>query len=557
MIENKTIDMVKIIVLGVILVIINTGCLPKQVTKQEVSQDKPQPRISAIAGDTLSYAVEFYDADEREKFLSRFKIFLQDYPFAKLQAGKGEAVRVIISPVKGAETGDKQAEMLSSKRAEYVGDIIQKTVDASEADDTIPLSDTIVPEYGGMIKICTQRGTLDETFSSLFDRYPFESVSETAVLTVVDSSPKKVTLRLNGRITTGKGKVLSALDLIESWTNLIKSHPAEGLALFRYVEGVREFIDGKEAVIRGFLATDQNTVQLRLSQADPNVIDRINTRRLLDGSVKLGRYFIDQTTTGEIHALTNKMSGNKPGYLDKIVVKTAGDVNPILSFSLKKYDAITLITNSDLNYARSNLSKNGNLKIISQDHYFISINSADPKIRKYIRTVINPAEMFKNIVNAEGEILRAIEDDKNGVEQSTQVNVPAGIMQPLRVVFCKDDPVSKVIAEKILADFLQDNIPGVLVGVPNSEYERILIAKNYTCAVGWVSGRVTTDNSEKLRLATIWFNDETNERTRIESNQEIPLFIVNRYLLSRSVIVLPENSIADLFLQQSLSGNGP
>lgn len=543
-----------VFVLGVLLVIFNSGCLPKQVTKQDVLQDLPPPRISAIAGDTLFYAIEFNNIEERETFLSKFKIFLKEYPFANLVAPSGETVLVKISPVKGAGTGDKQAEILSNQRAEYVGNMIQKAVDASNIEDTTPAMDTIVPEYGGAIKIYTQRGILDEKFSSLFDTYPFESNSGTNVLIVADSSPKKVTLHLNGKIMNGKGKVLSALDFIESWTSLVKSHPAEGLALFRYVEGVREFIDGREAVIRGFLATDQNTVQLRLSQADPYAIDRIRTSRLLDHSLKLGRYFIDQVSVDEIFALTNKLSGKKAGYLDKIEIKTGGDVNPVLSYSLKKYDVITVMTNNDLDYARANLSKSGTLNLISRDHYFVACNSTDPKLRKYVSAVINPAEMLKNSVKAEGEVLHAIENDKNGTDQSDQDYTQPGIVQPLRVVFCKYDPASKSIAEKILADFSQDNVPGVLIGVTNSEYERILIAKNYTCAVGWVTDCVGIDMSEKLRLATIWFNDETNERTRIETNQEIPLFVINRYLLSRNAIVIPKNNIEDLFLQHSLTG---
>jgi hypothetical protein len=546
---------VTVVILGVILVFFNSGCLPKQVTKLDVSQDLPAPRISAITGDTLFYSIEFNNVEEREKFLSKFRTFLQEYPYAKLQASAGETVLVKISPVKGDGTGDKQAEQLSTQRAEYVGNVIQKTVDASKIEDTIPAADTIVPEYGGAIKIYSQRGTLDETLSSLFDLYPFETSSGPGVLTEIDSSPKKVTLQLNGKITNGKGKILSALDLIESWTSLVKSHPAEGLALFRYVEGVREFIDGREAVIRGFLATDQYTVQLRLSQADSYATDRIRTSRLLDYSLKLGRYFIEQTSADEIVALTNKLSGKKAGYLDKLTIKTGGDVNPILSFSLKKFDIITLVTNNDLDYARSNLTKAGKLNLISRDHYFISCNSTDQKLRKYVEGVVNPAEILKNIVKAEGEILHAIEDDANGIEQSDMDHTQPGIVQPIKVVFRKDDPVSKMIAEKILADFSQDNVPGVLMGVANSEYERTLIAKNYTCAVGWVTDSVKFDMSEKLRLATIWFNDEINEKTRIETNQEIPLFVINKYLLSRNAIVIPENNIKDLFLQHSVSGN--
>jgi hypothetical protein len=79
----------------------------------------------------------------------------------------------------------------------------------------------------------------------------------------------------------------------------------------------------------------------------------------------------------------------------------------------------------------------------------------------------------------------------------------------------------------------------------------MLISNNYSCSVGWISDKVLNDRSEKLRLASIWFNDEIDWMNRIRTGQEIPLFSINNYLLHKDAISLPQNRISEIFLQQN------
>ncbi len=533
------------------------GCTSREMVKHESAQSQSEipPRIFTLNGDTISYAIEFYSAAEREKFLSSFKAFLKDYPFAKLQDNGDRMVFVKILPIKADGEEKKLADELSNKRSDFVGKVIQNTVENSLSDSVIKPEDTIEAQYGGTIKMYTPRSTIDEGFESLVDVYPFENNTGANVLTIADSSPKKITLRLNGKITNGKGKILSALDFIESWNTMIKTHPAESFALFRYVDGIKEYIDGREAVVRGLIATDQNTIQLRLSQPDQYAIDRLRTGKLLNRGLMLGEYYVNEMTRDEIVLLSNKASGKKSGYLDKIVLRMGGEANPLLSFSLKKYDAVKLLASNDLDYARNNLQKYGTLNIIERDRYFIACTYADPKLRQYLRGIINSSEILRNFVKAEGEPISSIENDiTDSVKYNREIG-QLGLIQPVKILFQKDDDVSKIIAEKIMAYFAQDNIAGTLAGVTQSEYERVLISKNYGCAIGWVSGQVISDRSIQLHLASMWFNDELDEQVRKENLQEIPLFSVNKYLLTKNTLILPENKITEMFLTKTSQGN--
>ncbi len=530
-----------------LLIIFEYGCTPKQVIVQNTQNSAASPRISESQGDTVTYSIDFLSKGDREKFLSSFRMFLKEYPSTNVKDEEGGKVFVKILPVNDSGKVDKQIQILSNQPSEYVEHIIQKTIDSSISADSINQADTVIPQYGGSIRIYSPRGTLDEIFAPLFEIYPFGNDSA-SVMMIADSSERRITLRLNGKVTNGKGKIISALDIIEYWTNLIKNHPAEGLALFRYVEGVRAFIDGREAVVRGFFATDQNTVQLRLSQVDSNAIERVRTSRLLGSTVRLGAYFIEEQSGNDVTLAKNKI-GKISGYLDKILIKTGGESNPLLSFSLKKYDAVVLNNGNELEYARNNLAKSGVIDLITKDRYFISCNNLEPSSRKLLISTINRSEILKNFIKAEGELISAVESDSNEIFQENGEITDFSDTKLVRILYRKDDPVSKIIAEKLLADLSKNHAQGTLVGVIQTEYERMLISNNYSCAIGWTSEKILNDKSEKLRLATMWFNDETDWKNRIRDGQEIPLFSINNYLLHKEALYLPPSNFSGIFLR--------
>jgi hypothetical protein len=535
------------------------GCTPKQVVKQESipgTQTTQNSQSINTVTDTLLYTIEFADGLERDKFVKKFKEFINDYPFTHVQSTGYNSVAIRIQPPNGTLSDSLHQGAFPDNFALSTDSIMVSNVNHS-TDITITGKDTIYTQYapdtdlpvnGGSVRLYTQRSFFDDYLIALVSTFPFDRNGTSGILAVTEQSARRVTIKINGRITNGKGKVISALDIIDSWTNFVKTQPAEGFALFRQVEGMREFIDGREAVIRGLVATDQNTVQLRLLQPDPDIVDRLSTGRLLGAALKTGIYFEDSQGGEDKVYLSNKSSGNTSGYLDKLIVRQGGDVNPVLSFSLKKYDAIELNMISDLNYARTSLLKNSKLEIFGHDRYFISFNVKEQKARHYLSSLVNTQEILKNFVKAEGECIAAIETVGSGVMQIPPGAMHPGMIQPVKVLFRKDDPISKIIAEKLIADFSKGNISCNLSACSMLEYEKALVTRNFGCAVGWVSDDIMSEQSEKIRLATMWFTDVLDEKARMDAFMELPLFSINRYLLLRTNIGMPSNKIQNLFI---------
>lgn len=534
------------------------GCTPKQMVKQESIpgvQNTQNSQMVNTAADTLLYTIDFADGLERDKFVKKFKEFINNYPFTNVQSTGYNSVIIRIQPSSGS-LSDSVHPGTFTDGTSFTNDPFMMSNGNQGTDITISGKDTVytqftpdtdVPVNGGTLRLYTQRSFFDDYLIALVSTFPFDRNGSSGILAVTEQTARKLTIKINGRITNGKGKVLSALDIIDSWTSFVKMQPAEGFALFRQVEGMREFIDGREAVIRGLIATDQYTIQLRLLQPDPDIVDRLSTSRLLGAALKTGMYFEDSQGDDKVY-ISNKSSGKGSGYLDKLIVRQGGDVNPVLSFSLKKYDAIELNMINDLSYARTNLSKNSKLEIFGHDRYFISFNVKEQKARHYLSSLVNTQEILKNFVKAEGECIAAIENAGAGAMQIPPGAMHPGLIQPVKVLFRKDDPISKIIAEKLIADFAKGNIPCNLSACSMQEYEKALVTRNFGCAVGWVPDEILSERSEKIRLATMWFTDILDEKVRMDSFMELPLFSINRYLLLRTNIGMPSNKIQNLFV---------
>ena len=534
-------------------ILILLGCSPRvMTTTQSQPPQTGKTPITTANGDTTSYVIEFSNTEQRTAFTSSFKEFLHAYPFVQFHNDSStQYIRIMILPQ------NSDHEQMDSLQTLERSAFIEKTIEGAlinTVQDTAPVfEDTLIPEYGGTVRIYHQRTSIDPTFSSLTSIEPFSSDSiESGILTVTDLSQRKITFKLSGRIVNGSNKVLSALDFIDLWTRFIKMYPAEGLALFRSVQGVREFIEGKEALIRGFGALDEKTVYLKLQTPDSSALERLRSRSTLNSLFRMGKYYIEKSDNGEHILLPNVYTGPEKPYLDKIILRTGGDPNPILSFSLNKYDAVVLTAQSDLEYARNALAKNSSLLPIPGDRYFLSCATRDLKLRQKIKSIVTNNDLLHNFVKAEGNAITALCTD----EPVPEGFIPAGAQiqsQPsasCRILYRKDDPISKIIAEKLLADLSHASIPSTLIAADHRDYEQALIARSYDCAVGWVPETILHNRSEQLKLAAIWFDDEKDETRRLQELSEIPLFQVNKYILARTPVQLHRGSISGLFIKK-------
>ncbi|NLE02105.1 MAG: hypothetical protein GX640_19765 [Fibrobacter sp.] len=535
------------VVYCVALFLLLMNCNPKVVNQTNTSSSAACPRVESEKADTVSYIVSFTNQYERQEFANSLSDFLKKYHFAKLSSDTiKHYYRIQLLP---ASTADHTMTITSVAQSEFIeGTIIPETATQSNEEITPSEIDTIIPDVGGTIKMYLPRSDMDYLFSSLVSIDPFGD-STSAVLRIQDSSARKVILKLNGKITNAKNQVISAIDLISSWTEYVKKHPAEGYALFSNVEGIKEFVSGNEATVRGFGALDEKTVFLRLAQPDPHVFDRLRTRRLLQGNFKLGLYHIVKEDNSEITLLPNTLFQMQKPYLDKLILRKGEDSNPILSYSLNKYDVIILYSTSELEYARRQFGKNSSFHKILTERYFLSLASQDNNFRTYMKNMVQKAELLRNFVKADGELINAVVTDSIAPSEQQKGGF-IGSMQ-YRILYRNDDPVSKAIAQKLLADLSQAKVSSTLIAADVTDYERKLILQDYDCAVGWVPQSVLQDKSEQLRMASIWFGGETDEHKLISEAREIPLFEIRSTLVTRNPIELHKNLIEGIFIKKN------
>ena len=403
----------------------------------------------------------------------------------------------------------------------------------------VPLvsADSVLPVSGGYLKVYSQRGYLDEPFGSLVEATPFaEPLNDppsNGFLSVKDSSVNQITLELADDVISATGKPLSSFDVINLWTMMVKNHPAEGYAIFRHVTGIEEFIKGQEVIVRGFGVTDNKTVRLKFSSPDSNALIRLHTSRLAAPDFKLGPFYI-KSSAGQDMVLSANTRLNPAPWLDSLDVKLGGESNPIVSFSLNHYDAILVGLENDLAYARQQLANSSTLFPLKQDRYFIACAGDNPGLNEYIRETLDPSDILHNFVKAEGHVISFLESDSvtASVSGSSTKPQPPSLSRPFKILFLNDDPPSKAIAEKLFADLTRAGLKCELKGVDEKKYEIGLVQKSYGCAIGYVSSSVLTDRAAQLRLASLWFNDQTVETQRLSTNREIPLFSLQDYLLS-------------------------
>lgn len=527
------------------------GCAHRTVTRIE-SLQAPCPRVLSQENDTLSYVVAFNDTSEREAFISSFTQFLKKYPFVNMMKDTvRNHVRIELLP--SSEQLHFEQPITRIEQNQIVEDIIEEIIEEVSSDSAPEVTDSILPGFGGVVRIYFPRKNVDPLFSRLFNVFPFNvnnNADQTNIssLEISDSSAHRITLKINGRFTNAENRALSALDFIDNWTSILKKYPAEGYFLFRNVVGIPEFISGNEATVRGFNALDENTITLRLASNDTLAGFRLRNRRLIDGNLKLGIYHISRRSDNNLELLANGNSGPAKPFLEKIILCTGGDPNPILSFSLNKYDAVVLTSTNDLEYARRNLTKNGSLQEIPGERYFLSCASEDEGFRAFLKKQINKADMLRNVAKAEGKTINSVVMDNLESAQTQDISTGQfASSRTFKIIYSKDDQISRSIAEKLLATLSHSKISINLEALEDLEYQRCLISRDYDCAVGWVPQNITHNVSEQLRLASIWFNDETDALKRLQDNTEIPLFSVRRYLLKRNDLHLYRNSIQGLF----------
>lgn len=516
----------------------------KPVLRQQETVEKGHDIVRTEKGDTVGYIVSFHDSADRKRFALSFEKLLSEYPFRRDTLVQNRYFHLdLASAVRpGAETKPAPIETLFMKEAPLVPGLPERT--------------TARP--GGSVTFYSQRAFLDEKLSELVECRPFGESGcpggehgAAGYLQVKNVSDREIALVLTDRAVTSSGKHQTSFDLVNAWTAFAKAHPAEGLALFRNVKGLGGFIRGQEAVIAGFAVTDDRTVVLKFDPPDPRGLARLCTPRIMPASLAMGPYTMKSEAGGAAALVPNTHFPGEKAYLSSCTVRLGGDANPMLSFSLNRYDAVMLHSAKDLDFARHKAPEQSALAVFSEDRYFLSCNLDNPATRQAVRNAINPREILTNFVKAEGTVLVALESDNASAPPvaADKGQAPTAAQQ-ISVLYRSDDPVSAIIAEKIVADLTRSGLSSALKAAAQKEYELSLVRRDYGLAVGWVSSSVVSDESEKLRLATMWFSGAIDEGNRIADNREMPLFSVKEYLLCKKKIGFAGDVVQGVFVAE-------
>jgi hypothetical protein len=527
-------------------------CNPPAVVKPPVIENVPDHPIRIIHGDTLLYQIAFTDKAERERFVYGFNQFLKDHEFLTQRFDSAGVLTVLriqpAQPQAALPAGGTTQPVLPPVGDTATGAQTLTQQILAEKDSAVPL-----PPFGGSVRLYCPRGSIEYPLCDMVEAYPFSERigldSLTGYFYVANVSNTSLTLKTVGRITNIAGKTVTVLDVVDAWTRYVKEHPAEGAALFRWCEGIMEFICGREAIIRGISAVDNATIRIKLARADPLALERLRSSRALPSPLKLGAYAIKITRENEDVLVANRGAAGLKPFVNELLLRRGNDANPILSFSLGRYDALLLWSAADLDYARRNLIKNGTCSHVGRDRYFISCNLPDSASRVYLRSLLRPDDLLRNFVKAEGRVIPAIESDSLPPLPQSAAAKPA-FAEPVKISYRKDDAISKIVAEKFLAACTNAGVQGMIFPLDIKTYESALVNGSGGCAVGWVPETVLADSCEKLRLAAIFFRDETDEIQRLQAAWEIPLFTVDWYLLAKTKVGLYRDKLSGMYVKQ-------
>jgi hypothetical protein len=530
------------LILLLVIALLLSSC-QKQITKQTITLTQGHDIVKLEKGDTVSYAVSFQDSLERKRFGTSLEKLLKDYPFKRDTLVQNRFFKLQLSSYNPcpSETRPAPADTLKAAPA------------------PVAKEEKIEPRIGGSVTMYLQRGFVDQNVSALLSCYPFNGDAcqvtrgkETAgYFQVKNVSDREITLVLGDKVVNSAGKALSSFDCVNAWTAFVKKHPAEGMALFRNVKGMTGFIHGQEAIIAGFQVVDQKTIVLRFEATDQLALARLCTPRILPAAFRLGPYVVKSDNAGTVVLSPNAHCPGNRAFLLSCVLRLGRDSNPILSYSVGKYDIMSLFSIKDLDYARRKALEQSNLIVSAEDRYFLSCGLESRELRQAVRKCIDARDMFVNFVKAEGGVITALENDSAAPVAAPPVPPqPPRQVQACSVLYRSDDPVSAVAAEKIVADLTRAGIQCALKAAAQEEYEASLVSRDYGIAVGWVPKSATFDQSERLRLASMWFNDVGDEQARIAESREIPLFWVKEYLLCKKKIAFSGDVLEGIFIKE-------
>lgn len=361
----------------------------------------------------------------------------------------------------------------------------------------------------------------------------------------VDSALSNIKVNRMGNITTLSLRPASmvngnSIDIIEQWSKFLTKYPAAGKAIMGNIEGLAEAAKGNAMSIRGLTPSSMNAISITTSYSHGD----ISPEKMLLMPGMSGLYCEGGNTSTTTYAIAQ--AGSKP-HAAKVTVSHHKNFDPVISYSMKKSDAVLVYKKSNINDIKRRSSANSVAKIDNL-LFFLSINSnLSEELREMISSKIAPLKIL-NQLDVEGETIERIENREESTPYNFGGNVFTSPSGELRLIFPTDNPIASEAAASIAYNL---NKEGIKVSLVDSEgaYERGLYENNFDIALCAINETQLSIKGIESYIANYWFSGEKNETSRITSFKEVPLFSVSLFLAMQNDVSIFEKSVKQIYKQ--------
>lgn len=432
-------------------------------------------------------------------------------------------------------------------------------INSSEVDTNKEIKISYIPTSGINLQDTTDyvivTDTSETTDSSDVETVAFDSAATISILSplpyhyspfktlAVDTSISNIKVNRQGNITTLSLRPASmgnsnSIDIIEFWTRFLTTYPAAGKAILGELNGLSEAANGSAKSIKGLSPSSMNAISLATS---------FNNKEITPADVLLlpamsSKYV--ETGTPDNTSYEFSLSDAKP-YAKKVSVNYSESVDPVISYSMKKSDAVVLYKKSNMADIKRRSSADA-IEKIDQMNLFLAVNSnLAEDLREQISSKATPIKLMQKL-DVQGEVISRITKKDESIPYNFGGNVFAPSESKLKLIYPTNNPIAAEVAAALSYHLNQSGIGVELINTPG-QYENALFSNSYDIALGAINESELQIKSIEDYIANYWFNGEKNEVSRITNFIEIPLFSVSIFLAMQDGVKIYKQNVKQIY----------
>ncbi len=497
-----------------------------------------------IRGDTSYYRVVFRDRHEAERFRKDLNELIHEYEILRSEHKESERVFVI-----RAVHEDTVPDVL-----EFEGAVLPDSLIETEAIEEAAYQPDI--SYGGKARVYSELHYMNPVVQDLM----VSSVGcndSAALFSLSEKSGRSVILKIKDSTGSKDRRGLSSLDVIDIWSKRIRLDPAWGRAVFKGIEGLREFVSGGENTVRGFTALDPVSIKLRFRETADEFLSRVTPESLILPQMGIGAYTLqDRVQEDRIEESLDLSPGEGSecrGYLDSLGLIFSESGNPLAAFSTGRYEVLLLSSPRDIQYVENSNPQNSTVRDLVRERYFLRVNIEDAAVRESVAGIIDPGGIISgplaNVCTPVHKVFpdTMADDYSEADDQVAEASEEGGIEEELEILYLKGDRISEKVSGGI-ASGLEDRGAEIrLIGKGYWEFSRALFRDEFDIAVGFISEpRLETRKEAGMELL-YWFGNSSSVKGIQRENRIIPLFTARRIMVYKQGFGFAGSGITGIF----------